>query len=368
MAQETGSSGIEKIIKAAVERGASDLHIKAGDVFRARVNGKLVALTKQRLTPAQTRAIALRLLPDDAARDTLESLHDYDCSWGMPGVGRFRVNLLRQRSSIMIVMRVIPFAVPSLEELGLPAVLNRIAEAERGLVLVTGVTGSGKSSTMAGLVHHINQNLSKHVVSLENPIEFLHRDINCSVTQREVGVDTASVEIGLRASLRQDPDVIVLGDLRDPGNIDLAIKAAEEGHLVIAAMPTADVHSTLQRLFTSFPLEEREIGRVRVSEALRAVIAQRLIPKQDGEGRVAAVEVLVATPRIREILRDPSRTDDLKVEMIRGRDEFGSQTFGQHLDELVAKGVVAVETARAALTADPEVESRASGGRKTPSV
>jgi twitching motility protein PilT len=362
MAQETTSSGIEKIIKAAVERGASDLHIKAGDVFRARVNGKLVALTKQRLTPAQTRAIALRLLPDDSARGTLETLHDYDCSWGMPGVGRFRVNLLRQRSSIMIVMRVIPFAVPTIEELGLPAVLARIAEAERGLVLVTGVTGSGKSSTVAALVHHINQNLSKHVVSLENPIEFLHRDINCSVTQREVGVDTASLEIGLRATLRQDPDVIVLGDLRDPGNVDLAIKAAEEGHLVVAAMPTPDVQSTLHRLFNGFPVEEREIGRVRVSEALRAIVAQRLIPKKDGEGRVAEVEVLVATPRVREILRDPTRAEDLKVEMIRGKDEFGSQTFGQHLDELVARGAVAAETARAALTADPEVQARVSSG------
>ena len=365
MAQETGSSGIEKIIRAAVERGASDLHIKAGDVFRARVNGKLVALTKQRLTPAQTRAIALRLLPDDATRDALEKLHDYDCSWGMPGVGRFRVNLLRQRSSIMIVMRVIPFAVPSIEELGLPEALKKVAEAERGLVLVTGVTGSGKSSTMAALVNHINQHLSKHVVSLENPIEFLHRDINCSVTQREVGVDTASLEVGLRASLRQDPDVIVLGDLRDTGTVDLAIKAAEEGHLVIAAMPTADVSSTLQRLFTVFPLEERDIGRVRVSEALRAVVAQRLIPRKEGEGRVAALEIMIATPRIREILRDPHRFEDLKVEMIRGREEVGSQTFGQHLDDLVSDGVVAAETARAALTADPEVEARrVSGGTK----
>src|SRR5574338_547938 len=367
MAQESASSGIEKIIRAAVERGASDLHIKAGDVFRARINGKLTALTKQRLTPAQTRAIALRLLPDDTTRDNLEKLHDYDCSWGMPGVGRFRVNLLRQRSSVMIVMRVIPFAVPSLEELGLPDVLKKIAESERGLVLVTGVTGSGKSSTMAGLVHHINQNLSKHVVSLENPIEFLHRDINCSITQREVGVDTASLEVGLRASLRQDPDVIVLGDLRDTGTVDLAIKAAEEGHLVIAAMPTADVNSTLQRLFSVFPIEERDIGRVRVSEALRAIVAQRLIPRKDGEGRVAALEVLVATPRVREILRDPHRFEDLKIEMIRGREEVGSQTFGQHLDDLVEQGAVAAETARAALTADPEVEARrVSGGKSVP--
>src|SRR5213075_2898510 len=246
---------MEKIIKAAVDRGASDLHIKAGDVFRARIDGRLVPLTKQRLTPDQTKAIAQRLISNEDDRNRIDKLRDYDCSWGMPGIGRFRVNILRQRSSFMIVMRVIPFDVPTFETLKLPAVLPDVATAERGMILVTGVTGSGKSSTMAAIINHINQTQHRHILTLENPIEFLHRDINCSVTQREVGVDTASLEIGLRASLRQDPDVIVLGDLRDQGTVDLAIKAAEEGHLVIAAMPTADVGSTLQRLFSVFPIE-----------------------------------------------------------------------------------------------------------------
>ena len=189
---------MEKIIKAAVERGASDLHIKAGDVFRARINGKLVALTKQRLTPDQTKAIALKLISNDEDRAKIERLRDFDCSWGMPGVGRFRVNVLRQRSSFMIVMRVIPFTVPTIESLRLPEVLKQIAEADRGLVLVSGVSGSGKSSTVAAMVHHINRTLHKHVVTIENPIEFLHRDLSCSITQREVGVDTESLAIGLR--------------------------------------------------------------------------------------------------------------------------------------------------------------------------
>ena len=169
---------MEKIIKAAVERGASDLHIKAGDVFRARINGKLVALTKQRLTPDQTRAIAMKLISSDEDRARIERLRDFDCSWGMPGVGRFRVNVLRQRSSFMIVMRVIPFTVPTIESLRLPEVLGQIAESDRGLVLVTGVSGSGKSSTMAAMIHHVNRTQHKHVVTIENPIEFLHRDLS----------------------------------------------------------------------------------------------------------------------------------------------------------------------------------------------
>lgn len=348
--QQGGGTGIEKIIKAAVERGASDIHIKAGDVVRARVNGSLTPLTKQRLTPAQTRAIALRLIPGEAERNALDDLRDYDCSWGMPGVGRFRVNILRQRSSFMVVMRVIPIALPTFEGLGLPDVVRGLSESDRGLIFVTGVTGSGKTSTVAAMVNHINQALQKHLVTLESPIEYLHRDINCSVTQREVGVDTESYAVGLRAALRQDPDVLIIGDIRDTEIMDLALKGAEEGHLVISVMPTPDVTSTVKRLLSLFPPEEREIGRVRVSEALRAVVAQRLLPRKDGGGRVAAVEVMVCTPRIREVLRDPLRLDDLKVEMIRGREEYGMQTFGQHLDELVEKEQVAIETARAALT------------------
>ncbi|MEX1051641.1 MAG: ATPase, T2SS/T4P/T4SS family, partial [Gemmatimonadales bacterium] len=205
---------MENIIKAAVERGASDLHIKAGDVFRARIDGSLKPLTKQRLTPEQTKSIALKLIPIADDRENIDKIQDYDCSWGAPGIGRFRVNILRQRSSFMIVMRVIPFEVPSIEKLGLPAVLGTIAEAERGMILVTGVTGSGKSSTMAAIVHRINSTMNKHIVTLENPIEFLHRDVTSSVTQREIGVDTPSFATGLRAALRQDPDVVLIGEMR----------------------------------------------------------------------------------------------------------------------------------------------------------
>jgi twitching motility protein PilT len=342
------SGAMEKIIKAAVERGASDLHIKAGDVFRARINGKLVPLTKQRLTPDQTRAIALKLIASDEDRGRIDKLKDFDCSWGMPGVGRFRVNVLRQRSSFMIVMRVIPFTVPTIDSLGLPDILKRIAEGEQGLILVTGVTGSGKTSTVAGMVNHINQSTHRHVVTIENPIEYLHRDVNCSVTQREVGVDTESFAIGLQAALRQDPDVVVISETRDAETLDTAIKAVEMGHLVISTMPTPDVTSTINRICTMFPAEEREISRLRLAEAIRAVIAQRLLPRKDEKGRVAAIEIMVATPTTRACIQEPDRLEELEDKMGRGRDQHGMQTFAQHIDDLLKQDIITAETARAA--------------------
>ncbi len=355
---------MEKIIKAAVERGASDLHIKAGDVFRARINGKLVALTKQRLTPDQTRAIALKLISSEEDRARIERLRDFDCSWGMPGVGRFRVNVLRQRSSFMIVMRVIPFTVPTLESLRLPEALKQIAEAERGLVLVTGVSGSGKSSTIAAMVHHINRTQQKHVVTVENPIEFLHRDLSCSITQREVGVDTDSLVIGLRAALRQDPDVVVLGDITDVDTIDTAIKGAETGHLVIASMPTPDAVTTVERVIATLPRDEREISRMRFAESLGAIVSQQLLPQKDEKGRVAAVEVLVATPAVRGCIRDPARLGELRKLMADGARQGGSQTYEQHLAELVEAGLVSQDTARAAVASPAAAPSGGKRGGK----
>jgi twitching motility protein PilT len=341
------SAPIERIIKAAVERGASDLHIKAGDLFRARIDGKLVPLTKQRLTPDQTRAIALKLVTADQDRARIDTLKDYDCSWGMPGVGRFRVNILRQRSSFMIVMRVIPFAVPTLEQLRLPAILAALTEHRAGLILVTGVTGCGKSSTIAAMLHHINQNQQRHIVTIENPIEFLHRDLSSSMTQREVGVDTDDVDTGLRAALRQDPDVIVVGDIRDQATIDTAMKAAETGHLVLSAMPTPDVMTTIGQVLSMLPREEREIGRVRFSEAVLAIVSQQLLPRADETGRVAVMEILVANPAVRACLKDPTRLVELRKLMAKGREVGGMQTFQQHIEELAADGTISADTAKA---------------------
>ncbi|HKW40922.1 MAG TPA: PilT/PilU family type 4a pilus ATPase [Gemmatimonadales bacterium] len=360
----TQQRGIEQIIKAAIDRGASDLHIKAGDVFRARIDGKLVPFTKQRLTPEQTRAIAQLLIPNDEDRARIDRLRDYDCSWGMPGVGRFRVNILRQRSSFMIVMRVIPVAVPTFESLKLPAVLTTLAGAERGMILVTGVTGSGKSSTMAAIVNHINQTQNKHVVTLENPIEFLHRDLNSSVTQREVGVDTDDFRAGLRAALRQDPDVVMIGELRDAETIDTAIKAAETGHLVISTLHTPDAVTTVTRIVSMFPPDEQDVARTRLAEVLQAVVSQRLLTRADGHGRAAAMEILICNRAVRDLIEDASRTAELPQYIRDAGDQYGMQTFDQHLMELVADDVVAYETALAAATNPKDFEHQMGSQRR----
>ena len=360
--------GIEQIIKAAIDRGASDLHVKAGDVFRARIDGKLVPLTKHRLTPEQTKAIAQHLLPSDEDRGRIDRLRDYDCSWGMPGVGRFRVNILRQRSSFMIVMRVIPFDVPTFDTLKLPPILASVAAAERGLILVTGVTGSGKSSTMAAMVNYINQTQSKHIVTLENPIEFLHRDINCSVTQREIGVDTDDFRAGLRAAMRQDPDVVLIGEMRDAEIVDTALKAAETGHLVISTLHTPDAVTTVSRLVSMFPPEDQEVARLRLCEALQAVVSQRLLPRADGHGRVAAVEVLISTAEVRALIKDASRTAELHEYIQEGRDEYGMQTFDQHLMDLVADEAVTYEAALAATTDPGAFEKLMRAVRRRPRI
>lgn len=351
---------MEKIIKAAVDRGASDLHIKAGDVFRARIDGKLVPLTKQALTPQQTRAIALRLIQNEEVRQRLDQIRDYDCSWGANGIGRFRVNILRQRSSFMIVMRVIPFEVPTFESLRLPPVLERIAEAERGMVLVTGVTGSGKSSTMAALVHQINSHANKHIVTLENPIEFLHRDLQCSVTQREIGVDTDTFALGLRAALRQDPDVVMIGEMRDTETIDIALKAAETGHLLISTVHTPDAQTTISRILAMFPPEEQDIARIRLAESLSAVVSQRLLPRKDGQGRVVAAEVMIVTPTIRELILDPGRVGEIRDYIAEGREQYGMQSFDQHLADLVSDDMVDFDIAVAAASrpADFQLQMR----------
>jgi twitching motility protein PilT len=341
---------VETIIQAAVQRGASDLHIKAGDVFRARINGALVPLTKQRLTPEQTRAIALKLIPNDRDRARLDDIQDYDCSWGMAGVGRFRVNIMRQRGSIMVVMRVIPFEIPTFEQLGLPPVLTQIAGNDRGMVLVTGVTGSGKSSTQAAMLGYMNLNMRRHIVTLENPIEFLHRDINCSISQREVGIDTDSFRVGLRAALRQDPDVILIGEMRDTESIDIALKSAETGHLVISTVHTRDAAATIARLVAVFPPDEQQVVRLRLAEQLQAVVSQRLLPHRDGKGRVLATEVMVVTGTIRDCIVDPSRTEEIREHVAEGRTTYGSQTFDQALMELVQNDKVDYAVAKAAAT------------------
>ncbi|MES2176965.1 MAG: PilT/PilU family type 4a pilus ATPase [Gemmatimonadota bacterium] len=347
---------MERIIKAAVDRGASDLHIKAGDVFRARIHGKLVPLTKQALTPEQTRTIALHLMSNEDDKARIDKLTDYDCSWASPGIGRFRVNILKQRSSFMVVMRVIPFEVPTFQKLRLPAALERVAQAERGMVLVTGVTGSGKSSTMAAMVNYINRHENRHILTLENPIEFLHTDIQSAITQREIGSDTVDFKMGLRAALRQDPDVVMIGEMRDAETIDTAMKAAETGHLLISTLHTPDAQSTILRIMAMFPPEEQEVVRIRLSETLNSVVSQRLLPRADGNGRAVAAEILIVTPAVRDMIADGKRIGEIKDYIEEGRDQYGMQSFDQHLADLVQDGEVTFETAMGAASNPSDFE------------
>jgi twitching motility protein PilT len=339
---------MEKLFKAAVDRGASDLHIKAGDYFRARIHGDLVPLTNQKLTPDQVKQIALHLMSNEDDKKVIDKIMDYDCSWALEGVGRFRVNIMRQRGVFSIIMRAIPLVVPSFEKLGLPPVMARIAENERGMVLVTGVTGSGKSSTMAAMVDYINARETGHILTLENPIEFLHQDKKCSVSQREIGSDTKDFQMGLRAALRQDPDVILIGELRDAETIDTAMKAAETGHLLMSTLHTPDATSTVLRMMAMFPPEEQEVVRIRLAESLKAVISQRLLPTVSGKGRAVAAEIMIVTPAIRDLILDGQRFGEVKDFIEQGKEQYGMQTFDQCLMDLVNSQQVTFETAKAA--------------------
>ena len=354
---------MNQIIKAGVDRGASDLHIKSGAPFSARVHGKLMPLTKQALTPDQTKQIALHLMPEHD-RGRIDTILDYDCSWFAEGIGRFRVNIMKQRGSFMIVMRVIPLDVPTFDKLQLPPILARIAEAERGMILVTGVTGSGKSSTMAAMINYMNQKSNRHILTLENPIEFLHKDINSAVTQREIGSDTTDFKQGLKSALRQDPDVVMIGEMRDAETIDTAMKAAETGHLLISTLHTADALSTINRIVAMFSPAEQQVVRIRLAESLHAVISQRLIKKVDGKGRAVAAEVLLNTPAVKDMIIDGNRVSEIKDYMEASKEQYGMQSFDQALTDLVISKQISFHAAMAAASkpADFELKLRMFGG------
>jgi twitching motility protein PilT len=339
---------MEKILTAAIERGASDLHIKAGDVFRARINGELVALSKQPLTPDQTKSIVLNILPTQSDKDRIDDILDFDCSWGLSGVGRFRVSIFRQRGSFAAILRVIPIEIPKLDTIGTPDIIKKIVKKERGMILVTGVTGSGKSTTQAAMIDHLNETTSRHILTLEDPIEFLHRNGKCSISQREIGTDTVNFRDALKYALRQDPNVILIGEMRDAESIDIAMKAAETGHLVISTLHTQDTASTIARMIAVFPEGEQSTVRMRLSESLAAIISQRLLPKKVGKGRVVATEILVATETIRACIAEENRLSEIRNHIAEGRLSYGMQTFDQSLAELVKDDKIDFEVALAA--------------------
>jgi len=266
------------------------------------------------------------------------------------------VNIMKQRGSFSIVMRVIPWEIPTFEKLALPPVLAKIASAGRGMILVTGVTGSGKSSTMAALINYINERENRHILTLENPIEFLHTDHASSITQREVGSDTPDFKMGLRAALRQDPDVIMIGEMRDAETVDTAIKAAETGHLLMSTLHTPDAQSTILRIMAMFPPEEQDVIRIRLAESLYAVVSQRLLPRRSGKGRVVAAEIMINTPAIRDLILDGTRIGEVRDFIAEGREQYGMQTFDQCLADLVSSGECTFEVAKAAASNPSDFE------------
>jgi twitching motility protein PilT len=351
------------ILKKAQELGASDVHVCAGGPFRLRLRGQMMPVAGlPPLTPEDTRSIAelillqARKVPGGNVAEAVAQLRDVDCSYSVPGVGRFRVNLCSQRGSISAVLRSIADKIPDFDALGLPPVLAQIAMEERGLVLLTGTTGSGKSSTLAAMVGHVNQSKAGKIVTIEDPIEFLHRDARSNVIQREIGGDTESFDAALRAALRQDPDIILVGEMRDRATIDIALKAAETGHLVFSTVHTTDAQRTINRLVSVFDASEQAATRLRLSESLRAVISQRLLPRADGQGRVVAVEVMRNTATIAECIADPEKTGEIRDHLAEGRVQYGMQTFDQHLMELYRNEAITLEVAKAAATSPADFE------------
>ncbi len=309
-----------------------------------RVNKQLLPLKTQSLSAADTEAVARIVGGRLLAKERFDDLHEFDVSYSLPGVGRFRANIYRQRGSLAVVMRIIPSEVPALESLGLPAVVQRIVEIERGLVLVTGATGAGKSTTLAAMIRRINETRTSHILTIEDPIEFLHRSQKSSISQREIGIDTRNFVMGLRAALRQDPDVILVGEMRDPESIDIALKAVETGHVVFSTVHTTDAIKTIGRIVAAFPPEEQRSARMRLAENLRATISQRLLPRADGNGMVAAVEIMICTGSVREVIAERQQ-GSLRDLIEQGREQYHMQSFDQHLAELFAQGAITREVA-----------------------
>jgi twitching motility protein PilT len=354
------------LLKSMVARGASDIHLHAGAAPHMRLDGALLPFEGiPALTPDQTEQIATAMMTE-SQRELFVHRHELDFAFTIPSVARFRCNVMRQRGSVGVVLRVVADAIPSFEALGLPpAVLSDMASRARGLVLVTGPTGSGKSTTLAAMVDFINRRFPRNVITIEDPIEFLHRNAQSLVIQREIGLDTADFVDALKYAMRQDPDVIMVGEMRDKATVEAALTAAQTGHLVLSTLHTLDAVRTVNRVIDFFPPHERLQIRILLSESLLGILSQRLLPRADGPGRTLATEVLVNTPLIRDYIRDENKTalikDALMEDTLRGM-----QTFDQHLVELYLSGSITLDDALYTATSPHELQlmiTQRAGGR-----
>ncbi|MGH9947005.1 MAG: type IV pilus twitching motility protein PilT [Pyrinomonadaceae bacterium] len=354
-------SRIDDLLRMTISFGASDLHLRAGSTPVIRINGELKPLDGvQKLNQEETLEMAFSMM-SNRQKQHFKEVFEVDIGYGVSGLGRFRVNIFQQRNSIGIVARVIADAVKNFNELGLPPVLNGISEEMRGLILVTGTTGSGKSTTLSAMVDHINEKRNCHIVTIEDPIEFLHKDKQSFITQREVDVDTRSFAEALRGSLRQDPDVILVGEMRDLETIETALVAAETGHLVLSTLHTLDAQETLTRIISAFPPYQQKSIRIQLAGLLKAVVSQRLMKSADNGSRVPAVEVLISTPLIRDYILHEEKTNSIRDAIAAGTSQYGMQTFDQSLFYLYSSGLVSLDEALRGSTNPDEFRLRLAG-------
>jgi twitching motility protein PilT len=335
---------IAPYLQAVVVNHGSDLHLKVGSPPRVRISGSLVPLEVEPLTASAVEAVVRETMPADVEH-AFDATNEADYALAVPGIGRFRVNAFRSRGTVGCVLRLVGDEPQSLAALGMPDVIRRLALEPRGLVLVTGPTGSGKTTTLAAMVDAINESRPVHILTIEDPIEVIHRDKVASVNQRELGTDTADWGVALRAAMRQDPDVILIGEMRDASTVHAALSAAETGHFVMSTLHTTDAKETVNRVIDFFPPFEQKQVRLALAASLRGIVCQRLVPRADGNGRVVAMEIAVNTPRLAEAIADPERTD-LVPDIVADGAYSGMQTFDQHLVRLVLDGSVSVRDAK----------------------
>ncbi|WP_025270608.1 type IV pilus twitching motility protein PilT [Hippea sp. KM1] len=338
---------VDEILTRVRDRKASDIHLKVGSKPFFRINGEMIRdEDDEPLSLEDFEEFLKSDKIDDFLVEKFRKERQVDIGYGLSGVGRFRVNLFYQRGTPAAIFRFIPFDIPPLESLNLPKVIETIALKPRGLVLVTGVTGSGKSTTLACMVDIINRNRKKHIITIEDPIEYLHKDINSSIVQRQVGYDVLSFADGLRGALREDPDVILVGEMRDRETISTALEAVETGHLVMSTLHTKDAVETINRIIAAFPLNEQRQIRLQLSATIEAVISQRLLKRKDGKGMVPAVEVMITSELVRDAILDAEKIHNIKRSIEINRETYGTQSFDQSLLELYQKGLVSFEEAK----------------------
>jgi len=359
---------INDILKIAVERKASDVHLKVGAHPVLRIDGRLHVMTEfKRMMQEDTIAMAFSMM-SSRQKERFKNQLEIDIAYSVPGLGRFRCNIFQQRGSVGLVLRLIPARIQTFKELMLPPVLEKICEEQRGLVLVTGTTGSGKSTTLASMIDYVNARRIEHVMTIEDPIEFLHRDKKSIINQREVDVDTKQFSLALRSALRQDPDVILVGEMRDYETIETALLAAETGHLVLSTLHTLDATETVNRIISVFPPHQQKQIRIQLAAVLKSIVSMRLLPRADGLGRVPAVEVLITTSYIRDCVENKEKTKMIRDAIIQGTSQYGMQTFDQSLYVLYKNGLITLEEALRRATNADEFKLKIQGIQSTSDI